>query len=222
MNYSAIRLSVSILFLFVSLVSVAQNSKFGTYYDQRKSLFELLPDTKNELIFLGNSITDGSEWSELIQNPKAKNRGISGDTSEGVLFRLYQVTRVQPAKVFLLIGINDLSKNISPDTVYINICKIVSQISTKSPKTKIYVQSILPVNNTFKTFGSHTSRTPQVKDLNERLKNICPKLGATYVDLFSELKNPNDDMLNPMYTNDGLHLMGEGYMAWVKVIQRYL
>ena len=216
------RYLISIVFLFISLCSFSQVSKFGTYYDQRKSLFELLPDTKNEIIFLGNSITDGSEWSELLGNPRAKNRGISGDTSEGVLFRLYQVTRVQPAKVFLLIGINDLSKNISPDTVYVNICKIVSTIRTKSPKTKVYVQSILPVNNTFKTFASHTSRTPQVKDLNERLRTICPRLGATYVDLFRELKNPNDDLLNPMYTNDGLHLLGEGYKAWLRVIQKYL
>ena len=216
------RLSISIVFLFISLCSFGQPSKFGTYYDQRKSLFEILPDTKNEIIFLGNSITDGSEWCELLGNPRAKNRGISGDTSEGVLFRLYQVTRVQPAKVFLLIGINDLSRNISPDTVYVNICKIVSTIRTKSPKTKVYVQSILPVNNTFKTFANHTSRTPQVKDLNERLRTICPRLGATYVDLFSELKNPNDDLLNPMYTNDGLHLLGEGYKAWLRVIQPYL
>ncbi|MEK7720508.1 MAG: GDSL-type esterase/lipase family protein [Bacteroidota bacterium] len=216
------RLSISIVFLSISLCSFAQSSKFGTYYDQRKSLFEILPDTKNEIIFLGNSITDGSEWSELLGNPRAKNRGISGDTSEGVLFRLYQVTRAQPAKVFLLIGINDLAKNISPDSVYVNICKIVSTIRTKSPKTKVYVQSILPVNNTFKTFASHTTRTPQVKDLNERLRTICPRLGATYVDLFRELKNPNDDLLNPMYTNDGLHLLGEGYKAWVKVIQPYL
>ncbi|HEY5510557.1 MAG TPA: GDSL-type esterase/lipase family protein [Prolixibacteraceae bacterium] len=216
------RYLISIVFLFISLCSFSQVSKFGTYYDQRKSLFEILPDTKNEIIFLGNSITDGSEWSELLGNPRAKNRGISGDTSEGVLFRLYQVTRVQPAKVFLLIGINDLSKNISPDTVYVNICKIVSTIRTKSPKTKVYVQSILPVNNTFKTFASHTSRTPQVKDLNERLRTICPRLGATYVDLFRELKNPNDDLLNPMYTNDGLHLLGEGYKAWLRVIQKYL
>ena len=213
---------ISIVFLSISLCSFAQVSKFGTYYDQRKSLFEILPDTKNEIIFLGNSITDGSEWSELLGNQRAKNRGISGDTSEGVLFRLYQVTRVQPAKVFLLIGINDLSKNISPDTVYVNICKIVSTIRTKSPKTKVYVQSILPVNNTFKTFANHTSRTPQVKELNERLRTICPRLGATYVDLFSELKNPNDDLLNPMYTNDGLHLLGEGYKAWAKAIQPYL
>ncbi|MCK9640636.1 MAG: GDSL-type esterase/lipase family protein [Prolixibacteraceae bacterium] len=216
------RYLISILFLSISLCSLAQPSKFGTYYDQRKSLFEILPDTKNEIIFLGNSITDGSEWCELLGNPRAKNRGISGDTSEGVLFRLYQVTRVQPAKVFLLIGINDLAKNISPDTVYVNICKIVSTIRTKSPKTKVYVQSILPVNNTFKTFANHTSRTPQVKDLNERLRTICPRLGATYVDLFSELKNPNDDLLNPMYTNDGLHLLGEGYKAWMRVIQPYL
>ena len=216
------RYLISILFLLISFISFSQPSKFGTYYDQRKSLFELLPDTKNEIIFLGNSITDGSEWSELLQNPRAKNRGISGDTSEGVLFRLYQVTRVQPAKVFLLIGINDLAKNISPDTIYANIYKIVSTIRTKSPNTKVYVQSILPVNNTFKSFSGHTSRTPQVKDLNQRLEKICPKLGATYVDLFSELKNPNDDLLNPMYTNDGLHLLGEGYKAWLGVIQKYL
>jgi lysophospholipase L1-like esterase len=215
------RLPISTLFLFISLFSFAQSSKFGTYYDQRKSLFELLPDTKNEIIFLGNSITDGSEWVELLQNQKAKNRGISGDTSEGVLNRLYQVTRVEPSKVFLLIGINDLAKNISPDTIYVNICKIVSILRTKSPKTKVYVQSILPVNNTFKSFGGHTSRTPQVLEINGKLKSICPKLGATYVDLFSELKNPNDDLLNPMYTNDGLHLMGEGYKAWMKVIQPY-
>ena len=216
------RLPISILFLFISLISFAQSSKFGTYYDQRKSLFELLPDTKNEIIFLGNSITDGSEWVELLQNQKAKNRGISGDTSEGVLNRLYQVTRVEPSKVFLLIGINDLAKNISPDTIYLNICKIVSTIRAKSPKTKVYVQSILPVNNTFKSFGGHTSRTPQVLEINGKLKSICPKIGATYVDLFSELKNTNDDLLNPMYTNDGLHLMGEGYKVWMKVIQPYL
>jgi lysophospholipase L1-like esterase len=122
----------------------------------------------------------------------------------------------------LLIGINDLAKNISPDTIYVNICKIVSILRTKSPKTKVYVQSILPVNNAFKSFGSHTSRTPQVLEINGKLKSICPKLGATYVDLFSELKNPNDDLLNPMYTNDGLHLIGEGYVAWMKVIQPYL
>jgi len=213
---------IAILLLFFSVCSFGQTSKFGTYYDQRKSLFELLPETKNEVIFLGNSITDGAEWSELLQDQHAKNRGISGDTSEGVLFRLYQVTRAKPSKVFLLIGINDLSKNVSPDTVYLNICRIVSSIRSKSPKTKIFVQSIFPVNNTFKTFGSHTSRTPQVKELNERLKVICPKLGATYVDVFNELKNPNDDLLNPMYTNDGLHLLGEGYQAWLRVIKPYL
>ena len=213
---------ISIVFLFISLISVAQVSKFGTYYDQRKSLFELLPDMKKEVVFLGNSITDGSEWCELLRNPHAVNRGISGDTSEGVLNRLYQVTRAQPAKVFLLIGINDLSKNISPDTVYVNIVKIVSTITKQSPKTRVYVQSIFPVNNTFKTFANHTSRTPQVKAINEKLKNICPKLGATFIDLFSILKNPTDDLLNPMYTNDGLHLLGEGYQVWAKAIQPYL
>ena len=67
-----------------------------------------MPDTPNEIIMLGNSITDGCEWSELFQNSNIKNRGISGDITEGVLYRLDEVTRSKPAKVFLLIGINDL------------------------------------------------------------------------------------------------------------------
>ena len=196
-NSKAMRLLISILFLSVSIFSMGQSSKFGTYYDQRKSLFEILPDTKNEIVFLGNSITDGSEWSELLQNPHAQNRGISGDTSEGVLFRLYQVTRVKPAKVFLLIGINDLAKNISPDTVYVNICRIVSTIHTQSPKTKVYVQSILPVNNTFKTFGSHTSRTPQVIEINTKLKNICPKLNATFRGFVQRTEKPKRRSAQP-------------------------
>ncbi|MCE1199386.1 MAG: GDSL-type esterase/lipase family protein [Marinilabiliales bacterium] len=211
-----------LFFLLTAGTAFGQASKFGTYYDQRKSLFELLPDTRNEVVFLGNSITDGAEWCELLNNPKVKNRGISGDTSEGVLNRLYQIYNIKPAKVFLLIGINDLAKNVSPDTVFANICKIVSILRTKSPSTKVFVQSILPVNNTFKTFSSHTGKTAQVIAINGRLKEICPRLGATYVDLFDALKNPNDDLLNPLYTNDGLHLLGEGYKTWLTVIKPYL
>jgi hypothetical protein len=91
-----------------------QNSSFGTYYDQRKSLFEKLPDTRKEIIFLGNSITDGCEWSELLADRHVKNRGISGDVTAGVLNRIREITASKPAKVFLLIGINDLAVKFRP------------------------------------------------------------------------------------------------------------
>ena len=83
-----------LLLTLLSANALAQTTgKFGKYYDQRELLFESLPASENDIIFLGNSITDGGEWSELFQNPNCKNRGISGDVVAGVLNRLETITR---------------------------------------------------------------------------------------------------------------------------------
>lgn len=208
--------------LLGSFASFSQENKFSTYYNQRLGLFEKMPDTKGEIIFLGNSITDGGEWCELLGNRKAKNRGISGDTTEGVLFRLNEVTRSKPAKVFLLIGINDLSREVSRDTVYSNICRIAQKIRKDSPKTKIYIQSILPVSDSFGLFKKHTNKTAEVLWVNAQLKTWCEKQSVQFIDLYARFKNPDSEHLNPQLTNDGLHLKGEGYLLWAQIIQPYL
>ncbi len=208
--------------IICSLISVGQDNKFGTYYNQRLALFEKLPDTKGEIIFLGNSITDGCEWSELLGNANVKNRGISGDTTEGVLFRLNEVTRSKPAQIFLLIGINDLSRGVSKDTVYSNIRKIADRIRKDSPKTKVYVQSILPVNDSFGLFKGHTNKTEEVLWVNKQLKEWCANEKVGFIDLYSRFKQPDSEKMNPKYTNDGLHLLGDGYLLWAEIIKPYL
>lgn len=104
----------------------AQGRKHTTFYDQRATLFEVLPTSKKDIIFLGNSITNGGEWAELLGNPHVKNRGISGDRTDGVLDRLHVITKGKPAKIFLLIGINDLS---------------AAAASRKSPRTSMRLLS---------------------------------------------------------------------------------
>jgi lysophospholipase L1-like esterase len=215
--------SVLLIFaLIVALNSFAQSEKFGTYYNQRRTLFELLPDTKKEIVFLGNSITDGGEWIELLGNKHCKNRGISGDVTEGVLFRLEEVTRSKPAKVFLLIGINDLSRGISKDTVLANIYKIAEKIRSSSPKTKVYIQSIFPVNASFGKFEKHVNKSEEVIYINTELKKGCTEKGFFYVDLYNHLVTPGTDLLDPKFTNDGLHLLGEGYLKWAEVLNPLL
>ena len=208
--------------LLVAVFSVfqltAQTNNFSTYYNQRYTLFESLPDTPNEIVMLGNSITDGCEWSELFQNPNVKNRGISGDITEGVLYRLEEVTRSKPAKVFLLIGINDLSRNIAADTVYRNICKIATEIQSASPETQVFVQSILPVNPAFSKFSKHIGKTPEVLEINKKLKEWCAANKVHFVNLFDSFTEAGTDYLNPDFTNDGLHLTANGYLKWAEII----
>ncbi|HVZ25875.1 MAG TPA: GDSL-type esterase/lipase family protein, partial [Sediminibacterium sp.] len=128
------------------------DSLFSTYYLQRVSHFKTLPQSRRDIVFLGNSITDGAEWAELFGNPAIKNRGISGDITAGVLHRLRDIIAGHPAKIFLLIGINDLARNIPPDTVVHNIRLIADILHKATPATKLYVQSLLPVNDAFSKF----------------------------------------------------------------------
>lgn len=83
-----------------------------------------------------------------FNNSRLKNRGIAGDVTAGVLNRLAEIYYYKPKKVFLKIGINDLFRaELTPEYVANNIQKIVNKIHLESPKTKIYVQTILPTSN---------------------------------------------------------------------------
>ncbi|MBI9065056.1 MAG: sialate O-acetylesterase [Marinilabiliaceae bacterium] len=216
-------LTVLMVFFQLGVVELfGQSDQFSTYYHQRKSLFEELPNTKKEIIFLGNSITDGAEWCELFDNKRVKNRGISGDVTEGVLYRLEEVTESQPAKVFLLIGVNDLARGISSDSIVSKIREIATRINTQSPKTEVYIQSILPVNPVFKKFTGHCSKTEEIMRINQQLKAWSAQSPVQFVDLFSHFKNEEDNLMNSKYTNDGLHLTGAGYVLWADIIRPLL
>ncbi|QZE14925.1 sialate O-acetylesterase [Halosquirtibacter laminarini] len=196
-------------------------AQFSTYYYQKKTLYDALPNDKNEIIFLGNSITDGGEWAELFRNKKIKNRGISGDVTDGVLFRLEEVYESSPKKVFLLIGINDLSRGKSKAYVHKNILKIVDTIHEKSPKTKVYVQSLLPVNDCYGKFRGHTNKGASVLWVNKKLKSDASAHGYTYINIHDSFANEEGKMKKE-YSNDGLHLLGKGYLNWVDIIKAYV
>lgn len=210
------------LSLFCACTMHAQEQKHSTFYYQRATLFEVLPTSKSDIIFLGNSITNGGEWAELLRNPHAKNRGISGDTTQGVLDRLSTITKGKPSKIFLLIGTNDLSRGKSVDEVAKNVEKIVERVKRESPATKLYVQSVFPVNPKFNKFLGHMNRQKDIAALNAKIKAVAARHGVTYIDVYKSLVTPSTDVMNPEYTNDGLHLLGKGYQKWVDVLKPYL
>lgn len=196
---------------------VYPDSLFSTYYLQRVSHFRTLPQTSGDIIFLGNSITDGGEWAEMFADLTIKNRGISGDITAGVLNRLDEVYKRLPAKVFLLIGINDLARNVSPDSVMKNILWISALIKNRSPQTKLYVQSLFPVNERFGKFAGHTKKKAEILKVNQLLFDSATKYNYNFIDVFSFLSDSTGSM-RADYTNDGLHLIGAGYLKWKEVI----
>ena len=214
--------TIFLLAMLIIAINVAAQQEHSTFYYQRASLFEKLPTSPNDIIFLGNSITNGGEWSELFGNPNVKNRGISGDVCPGVMDRLDAITSGQPAKVFLLIGINCLGRGKDQKSVVSGIDEIIDKIQAESPNTVIYLQSILPLNESFGMFEGHTKHWTEIKPVNKKLEELAKTKQVEYIDLYSEFVEPGTEKLNPKYTNDGLHLMGDGYIKWVEVLTPYI
>lgn len=212
---------ILILIVLWSWGASAQERKHSVFWEQRASLFELLPVGPRDIVFVGNSITNGGEWSELSGNKRLKNRGISGDISAGVYDRLESVTRGRPAKIFLMIGVNDISRNISCETISSNIEKIVLKIKADSPRTDIYLQSVLPVNRDMQQFPEHM-KPGMIEELNRRIAELAVRHGTVWIDLYPEFVEAGTDKLAPEFTNDGLHLMGEGYIRWMELIEPYI
>lgn len=196
--------------------------KYSTFYEQRATLFEQLPVYPEDIIFLGNSITNGGEWSELFADKRVKNRGISGDICEGVFDRLDAVLKGKPAKIFLLIGINDVSRGTPADTIVNRIAKIIKKIKLYSPVTKVYLQSLLPVSDYYHRFDSHTKHWRLIKVINDELEQLADQEDVVYVDLYSHFVDGNTGKLDPRWSNDGLHLLGKGYIKWAEIVQPYI
>lgn len=207
--------------LILAAVFSALNLKADKYWEQKVSLFDHLPITKNDIVFLGNSITDGGNFEELFKREDVKNRGIRSDAIPGVMKRLHQVTNGHPKKIFLLIGINDISHGLSVDKLAERYENLVNEIRKQSPETELYLQSIMPINNDFGVYKGLKGKENTVKQLNERIRGIAEKNGLKYVDLWPLLSD-SKGKLNKRYTNDGLHLTGPGYRAWTDGIRQLL
>ena len=222
------KITFAVSFLLLVFTLSAQTQKWdSTYRPNNYSLkvgqFKSFPNASTDIVFLGNSITAGVDWSELLGRTDVRNRGISGDISFGVLERLDEVTEGKPAKVFILIGINDISRNIPDSVILHNYQAIITRIKKASPKTKIYFQTLLPVNNEFTQFKNHYNKDEHILYVNEGLKKLAEKEKITVIDLYPHFLNA-DKKLDKQYTEDGLHLNAAGYRVWKDILLkgRYL
>lgn len=229
-------LNLFILFILISYCSVAQPIDGRKYSDHYMSRYEQFqnesPINSNDIVFLGNSLTQGGKWSEFFPKTQAKlelnggsirNRGIIGDDAIGMYDRLNQILPGKPKKIFLLVGVNDISHNLSPEVIIENIEKVIARIRSESPNTKLYIQSLLPFNTEKNRYKAMIGKTQSINDVNIKLKEVADKYKLKFIYLYKHFTaGDGNDELMPDLTNDGLHINDKGYKIWVKQIKKYV
>lgn len=174
-----------------------------------------------DIVMLGNSLTEnGGDWAARLGNKHVRNRGIIGDEVMGVYDRLHQILPGHPAKLFLLIGVNDISHDLTADSIVGMIRTTVERIRRESPDTRLYLQSLLPINESFGRYKRLTGKTAMIPEINRQLEALAREKGITYIDLFPLFTEKGSNVLRADLTSDGLHLKEEGYKIWAKAIRK--
>jgi CubicO group peptidase (beta-lactamase class C family)/lysophospholipase L1-like esterase len=195
---------------------------FQHYYDRVELFKSEEPIGRKDLVFLGNSLTEGGKWAELLRKKHIRNRGISGDVAMGVYDRLNQILPGQPQKIFFLTGANDISHDLTVDSIVAAITHVVDRIQRESPKTKLYLQSLLPINESFGRYKKLTGKTDMIPAINARLAEVAKERDIPFINLYPLFIKPETNTLREELTGDGLHLNEEGYRIWAKELKAYL
>ena len=216
-------IAICLIQLF-SLSIVAQRIKedFHTKaYISRMDYFSKHPLTTGQIVFLGNSITEAGQWDKYFPEQQPANRGINGDSTQGMLARISEITDAKPNKIFIMAGINDISLGRNNKEILGNYRKIIRSIKKQSPKTQIYIQSVLPINNDFNIYARLKGKESRIVSLNSKLKKLADTQKITFINLYP-LYIDKDGKLQKEITADGLHLFPEAYSKWVEKISTFV
>ena len=167
------------------------------------------------IVMLGNSITEGAQWSDLLARSDVANRGIGSDNTYGYLHRMQFVTRLRPRVCFIMGGINDLYAGFTPETVVRNVSAILDTLRAFG---------IIPVvqSTLFASPKWHSAREKNilVGSVNDLLRSVCMARGVPFLDLNRHLSA--DSLLRDEYTTDGIHLSPAAYSLWAGEIRSFL
>jgi len=205
-------LAIAFIVGAVFAIRYFQYKKFpshGPYYDKKVRSF----DKENrhlssvEVIFLGDSLTDGCDIGNYYGEYSALNRGINGDTTYGLFDRLeISAYDAHPKVIVLLIGGNDILGGKTLDSIYLNYKKLIEGIKKHLPETKIVWCSLTVLGNEWAKYND------MVKECNVRIEEMAALYGCAFVDLYTPLCG-KEDILAPEYTIEGVHLTHEGYLV---------
>ncbi len=185
------------------------------HWQERNQRFVRELDTlqTGRTIFLGNSITEGFELEKYFPQARPLNRGIAGDHIDGLLERLdTSVLRLQPAALYVMIGINDIGAGDTDSIIIKNYDQLLEEIRSALPETRVYIHSILPTTAVWANCPKE-----KIVRLNGHYRAKALELGFEWIDLYSDFVNENG-YLRQELTSDGLHLNAAGYRIWSEIL----
>ncbi len=201
--------------LFVRMDVVEAPADRSVYQEAMETRYGKLPDRPEGVVFAGDSLIFNGPWSEFYSN--IHNRGIPNETSAILLGRLGEITRTQPLKMILLTGANDFIQGVPIPQLIRNYRSILEKIRADSPGTEVSVMGLLPIDPTMPEAPRYDNAS--VVEANRQLQALTREFpGTRFLDLTPRLADESGK-LRREFTEDGIHLTIDGYLAVREAVQ---
>ena len=190
-----------------------------TWRERRESFAATAQQDKGSVVFLGDSITQG--WGDKLVPSfvglHVSNRGLSGDTTRGVLVRLPEdVLALDPRGVVLLIGTNDLEEGATPEVIAGNVKLLIGSLHQHNPSTPVVLCAVFPSS------ASKKRPAEQIKRLNQLYRALVrDQPQVTYLDTWTLFANEQSDAKLEEFP-DLLHPNAAGYAKWTGALRPIL
>jgi len=205
--------------MFVLIHGEVRADSNGIIFEQQANILAKTLELRNEefspkvdVVFVGDSITEGAEWSDFFPNISVANRGVGGNTTADILRRLDSIVSLKPEYAFMMVGINDIYRGVLLSDILSRYGAIVESLQKKG--IEVVIQSTIQCQPSECFYKSKI-----VNELNALLKQYAKSLNIRFVQLGVLSKK---DGLESIHTYDGVHLNGKGYRIWVESISPIL
>ncbi|MSQ78217.1 MAG: hypothetical protein EXR21_00895 [Flavobacteriaceae bacterium] len=185
------------------------------------------------VLFVGSSMTGRFEQHKAFPKLKTQNIGKDGLGSDGLLANLESVIALNPQKILLEIGINDLLMGNGLVNLKNNYSQIIDRIQLALPNCVVFIQTMLPVGdsvensfdmkNYWRPDSEHTSlqSNNQIPAFNDFLQKLANERKLKLINFYPRFQKKG--RLNKKYdSGDGIHINEKGYKLWAKLVKPYL
>ena len=183
----------------------------ANYFEEKNGMYEEMPVYSTSTVMVGDDYIDRGMWSEFFGDTAIKNRGITYDATDHVLYRIHNIAAQRPAKIFVSVGWNDVLHQIPKEKIVENIENIFKQIHKLSPATKCYWMNIVSTN------GVTEEMSADIDYVNAEVAKHAEKGKFEVIDIQGALLA---GIRNNTYSWDGgTFLNGAGYEALAQAIE---
>ena len=181
-----------------------QSNVLDPLYERQVSVFESFPVDAGDVVFVGDTLVAAAPLEEMFPELPVRNRGIVGDTSQGILDRIDTVAAAEPAAVAIMVGTFDVLGGVPRRDTIGRVEAILDVLMAEDPDLPVAVLSVLPRD---------IEAVQSVERLNAGYADLAAARDLAFIDLASDYRGA-DGAIEPRFSNDGLHLNGPGYEKW--------